>query len=219
MPFLPIYIYFIALSFIASLTIFIRPVIVYKYLKLFPLFLLATFGAEFWGSYLYSIGRHNVFIYNFFTIVEFVFYLYVLRLLIHKPRVKNIIAVTIIAYILLSCINVFFVQGTKVFHTNSYSVGCLLIVLFCIYYFLELFRNPKSMKLAASPAFWICSGLLFFYCCSFPAYALFSFGGALPPVIVTNLADIFTVLNIMLYSLFTIAFLCSRNLKSTLSQQ
>ena len=210
---IPVYLYFIALSFLASLTVYIRPVAKEFYLKLFTPFLFCTLCAEAWGSYLSDEGKNNVFIYNFFTIVEFCFYMLVLSLIISKEHVKKIIRISILLFIFASAVNIFFIQGTKLFHTNTYSIGCLLIVSFCIYYFLELFRAPKAIKLTSNPAFWISSSLLFFYICSFPAYALFSFGGSLPRMIVEKLPNIFAVLNIFLYLLFTISFLCVRNLR------
>ncbi len=64
----------------------------------------------------------------------------------------------------LSCcyalLNIYFVQ-VNVFPPTTYSLGCLLIVGICIYYFYELFHLPSSVNLLREPAFWICTGLLF----------------------------------------------------------
>ncbi|MGZ8557320.1 MAG: hypothetical protein ACXWWC_03260, partial [Chitinophagaceae bacterium] len=78
---------------------------------------------------------------------------------------KKIIKAVLLIYALTSTVNIIFIQKMKAFHTITYSLGCLLIVIFCFYYFLELFKLPKSVKLKNNPAFWICTGLLFFYCC------------------------------------------------------
>ena len=110
-------------------------------------------------------------------------------------------------YALTAVINIVFIQKMKAFHTVTYAFGCLLIVVVCIFYFLELFRNPKSVKLTSNPAFWICSGLLFFYCCGFPLYGLLNFISGIS-LIINNFFAIIIILNIFLYSLFTIAFLC-----------
>jgi hypothetical protein len=90
----------------------------------------------------------------------------------------------------------------------TYSLGCLLIVAFCIYYFWELFQQSHSITLSREPAFWICSGLLFYYACTFPIYGLTNLLERLPKVIIKNLLLIFDLLNIFLYLSFTIAFLC-----------
>jgi len=219
MSFVPTYIYFIAASFIASLSVFLMQKNKFSFLKYFSAFLLLTLIAEVYGSYLFSINRNNVVLYNFFSIFEFSFYFFIISLLIKNVRMRKIIRISIISYIFLAITNILFIQGMQTFHTITYSLGCLLIVIFCIYYFLELFRFPKSEKLYTNPAFWICSALLFFYCCGFPLYGLIIYWDKnIPKLILNNLENIFTILNISLYSLFIIAFLCIRTRKYTLSQ-
>ncbi len=219
MNFLTFDLYFIFICFMVSLSVYFRSKPSYPYLKLFPPFLLATVIIEVWGSYLGSIGENNAVVYNFFSTFEFCFYLFVISLLVNSPRVKKIIRVVIPVYFLSAITNILFIQGMKTFHTVTYSSGCLLIVAFCIYYFFELFRLPKSENLVRNPAFWICSGLLFFYCCGFPLFGLINLWSKIPQlrVIRKNFTDFVTILNILLYSLFMIAFLCARTRKYTLS--
>lgn len=208
MSFLPLYIYFIAISFLASLSVFISSTNASFYLKLFPPFLLATLIVESLGSYLSSTGNPNVWLYNFFTVVEFCFYLWIVSLIVNNSRMKKIIRVILIFFALASVGNIIFIQKMKAFHTVTYAIGCLLIVAVCIYYFFELFKYPKSVKLKNTPAFWICSGLLFFYCCGFPLFGMFNFLSGISKLIIKNFYTIIVILNIFLYSLFTIAFLC-----------
>jgi ABC-type dipeptide/oligopeptide/nickel transport system permease component len=84
----------------------------------------------------------------------------------------------------------------------------MIIILLCIYYFYELFLMPRFVTLLQQPSFWICTGLLFFYACSFPVFGFTNFVGSLPKVIRHNLAFLLYVLNVLLYSMFSIAFLC-----------
>jgi hypothetical protein len=207
MAFLPIYYYFILLSFIVSLIVY--PSIKQSYLKFFPPFLFATLVIEYIGSYVGSLGKNNLIIYNFFAVVEICFYLYLISLIITNKKAKNIIRIAALLYSVFSVINIVFIQGIKGFPTISYSLGCLIIVAACIYYFLELFRLPKSIKLTKNPAFWICSGLMFFYCCGFPLFAFLSLWMKIDWVI-NSFESIVAILNIFLYSLFTIALLCSK---------
>jgi hypothetical protein len=214
LSFLPLYVYFICLSFLISLSLFYR-IKGFSYLKLFPPFLFVTLVTEILASYFWSIGRNNLGLYNFFTVFEFCFYLFVIRLIIGSKKVKIIIQLTCILYAIAAIVNILFIQSMKTFHTVTYSIGCLLIVIFCIYYFLELFRLPRFVNLVANPAFWICSGLLFFYCCGFPLYGLVNYWQDISPLVLNNFTTIFTILNIFLYSLFTIAFLCNKTMNYT----
>ena len=215
MDFLPPYIYAIALSFLVSISVLFKLNPRFSYLKLFPPFLFTTLLIESIGSYQASKGESTVLLYNFFTAFEFCFYLWVISLVIFSSLVKKIIRIALLLYAVSATINILFIQ--KLFHTATYSVGCLLVVSFCIYYFFELFRLPKSVQLVNNPAFWLCSGLLFFYCCGFPLFGLLNYWAANSPILVRNFTQIVGILNIFLYSLFMIAFLCIRTRKYTLS--
>ncbi len=211
-----IYIFFIALSFLVSLSVYINPRPGYPYLKLFPPYLLATCIVETTGAYLGSIGVSNLWLYNIFSIIEFCFYIWVIGVTVRSPRVKKIIPWTIALYTVIAIVDMFFIQKIRVFHTITYCLGCLMLISFCIYYFLELFRYPKSIKLVNEPAFWICTGILFFYSCGFPLYGFMNYWPS-DSVIIDNFTFILNMMNIFLYSLFMIAFLCQRPRKYTSS--
>lgn len=217
MDILPSYIYAIGISFLVSLTLFFKLKPSDSYLRLFPPYLLVTLLAELLGIYLTFLKIPNTLFYNFFTTFEFCFYLWIISLVISKVRMKRVVRITILLYALAAGINILLIQRIQTFHTITYALGCLIVVVFCIYYFLELFRLPKSVQLKNNPAFWICSGLLFFYCCSFPLYALVNLWSGISQLVLKNFSQIVTLLNVFLYSLFTIAFLCIRNRKYTSS--
>jgi len=208
MSFLPLYVYFIVISFLSSLSVYSTSKTSYSYLKLFPPFLLATIIIESVASYLAAIRKPNAAVYNFFTVFEFCFYLYVISLIVSVKQMKKAIIITMILYGLIAITNIIFIQKLETFHTVTYAFGCLLIVAACIYYFFELFKIPRSVDLKNNPAFWICSGLLFFYCCGFPLFGLTNFLSGISKLIIRNFYSIIVILNIFLYSLFTIAFLC-----------
>lgn len=179
-----------------------------KYLKLFPFFLLLTVIIEIIGWQLVDRGINTAILYNLFTTFEFEFYLFLLYNIIQSPKAKRTILYCICAYPLLVAVNICFIQ-VNAFHSITYALGCLLIVAVCIYYFFELFQLPKSVDLKKEPAFWICSGLLFFYCCSFPLFALSNYLHSVSVIILRNLASVVTILNVLLYTSFIVAFLCN----------
>lgn len=215
--FLTPYILALCLSFLASLTVYIRPMPREIYLKLFPPFLLLTIGIEYWGHYLSVRGINNMMLYNFFTLFEFLYYLIIISLIVQSARIRKAIMITMVTYSLVAVVNILFIQDKRMFHSMGYSLGCLIIVIFCVSFFLELFRSPKSIKLTNNPAFWICSGLLFFYCCGFPLWALSNYWQDISSLVLSNFVQIVMILNVFLYSIFTIAFICTRTRKYSLS--
>jgi len=211
---IPLFIYFIALSLLASLTILFFPSN-RLYLKIFPFFLFITFVIECISAYMSSQNLHNITLYNFFSVFEMVFYFFVLSEVILKKSIKKIVRSLIWIYPLIFLFNIFFIQ-TENFHSMTYALGCLLIVTICIYYFFELFQLSHSVSLLHEPAFWICSGLLFFYTVSFPIFGLVNFLERMPRFILNNLTAILTVMNVSLYSLLTIALLCRIRIRKSM---
>lgn len=204
--------YFIALSMIVGFLTLLKNRNA-RYLRVFPFFLLLALCTELWAFHLGQKNIPNIAFYNFFSVVAFVFYMYVLQYVIFSIKAKRIILMIMIGYAILSLSNILFIQKINTFHTITYSLGCFILIVISIYYFYELFQVPRSIDLKREPAFWIVSGLLFFYCCTLPILGIMNY---MPDAIAFNLEPIIMLLNILLYSLFTIAFLCRRKLKSTL---
>jgi hypothetical protein len=194
------------ICFLASIALFFQASIP-KYLKTFPFFLLITLGVEFANMLFVKSEKISVRLFNIFTTFEIAFYLFIISCCIYSKKIRRIIWWIIAIYPVLVYINRTFFQ-VKSFHTTTYSLGCLLIVAACVYYILELFQSTRSVNLSKEPAFWICSGLLFFYTCTFPLIGLWNHLHGLPEIILRNLFTILQVLNVLLYSLFSIAFLC-----------
>lgn len=196
-----------AIPFLASLTIFLQPS-PERYLKQFSFFLFINCILEIVTNLMAMNNINNLFLINLMSMVVLAFQLYLVQEIVRGRKAKKVFLYSLLTYLLLSLANFFLVQKTSVFNTITYCLGCLLIVSACIYYFWELFQSRYFVNLLRQPSFWICSGLLFYYACSFPVQSLQNFFNALPKVILQNLFIIFILLNIFLYLSFTIAFLC-----------
>ncbi|MHA4808030.1 hypothetical protein ACX0G9_07980 [Flavitalea flava] len=206
---------FIVIAFLASITIYFQGKAP-GYLTYFPVFLFINVIVESTSVYLLSHGKFNIFLLNPFTILSVCFYLFTLRGIIHKVRVKKILLFLILAYPVVAFFNILFLQKGAVFHSMSYSFGCLLIVAFSIYYFFELFQLTHTVNLLRQPAFWICTGLLLYFICSFPLYGLNSSLALITsPSLLKNLMILFNLLDVFLYSSFTIAFLCRLRIRKS----
>ena len=213
---LPLYIYFIGLSFLASLFSNIKQTAHKLYLKVFPFYLAITFSIESVGIYRWSNHLSTAKLYSYFSVFEFIFYFFVFYHEISGIKARKIIRYLTVGYPILFFINIFFYQ-TEGFHSITYSLGCLLVVSLCIYYFFELFQATHSLVLTREPAFWICTGLLFFYCCTFPFFALTNFLTSIPSIIMDNMSSLLNLMNCLLYSLFTIACLCRIRIRKSMS--
>jgi len=178
------------------------------FLKAFSPFLALSFLVEFGGGYLKKKGVNDLPLYNIFTTIEFCFYTWVIRDIIQSKKIKKIIGYLLIGFPCVSILNILFLQGINNFNSITYSLGCLLIIALAIYYFFELFRLQYAVRLINDAGFWICTGLLFFYCVSFPVYVSGNLIKNFPTKLHSIVSFVLVVLNLILYSLFCIAFLC-----------
>lgn len=201
------YIWFILISSIVSALIYFRkgyPL----YLKVFSVYLLLTFAIEYIGSIRSSQGLPTLTLYNSFSTFEFVFLFWMLYHIVLNRTVKRILKVNWWLFPALVILNKLFLQKGAQFHTITYGLGSLVIVMAAISYFFELFRLEKPVKLTREPSFWICSGLLFFYASTFPLYAVLNLLKDPSNIILRNISSILSITNIFLYSSFIVAALC-----------
>ena len=180
------------------------------YLKLFPYFLLLTLAVEITGIIMSDVLRrsNNLWLYTNFMGIEFLFYFWVLREIIVTPVVKKIILFVIIIFTVVYYWNNLFGQGKTGFPSITYAIGCVLIALGCLFYFYELFQRPSAFSLFQQPSFWVCTGLLFYYIGTFPFFGLVNFFNIYQKFVKYNMASFIQILNIFLYSSFSIAFVC-----------
>jgi len=203
------------IAFAVSLTILFQPA-KERYLRYFSAFLLVNFLMECLGGYLALAHINNILSANLETTLVISFDLFLIHDIVYRKFAKKILSFIVLFYPLFALVDIFFIQ-VGAFHTISYSLGSLLIVIACIYYFWELFQQSASEPLSRQPAFWICSGLLFYYACTFPIYGTTKLLEALPAIIIENLYVILELVNILLYLSFSIAFLCRLKTRKSMS--
>jgi hypothetical protein len=205
-----------AIPFLASLTVFFQPA-AERYLKYFSFFLFINLLIQAVTCYMALYHINNIFLNNITDLVVITFQLYLLREMVAGRKARKVFLYIFLIYPVVDISDIFLVQRFGNFHTMTYSLGSLLIVTVCIFYFWELFQRKSSIDLIRQPAFWICSGLLFYYCCTLPLYGLTNLIEKLPTVILQNLFTILIVINICLYLSFTIAFLCRVKINRSMS--
>jgi hypothetical protein len=187
---------------------------VHLYLRFFPIFLLITIVVEVIGFALREKGLGSNPLCNFLTVLEFVFYFFVLRLSIKDSRVRRIILYFTILYPIIAIVYILS-QNFYAFHSLTYNIGAISIVCFCVYYFYEVFKTPVINNLLKEPSFWICTGLLIYYSCTVPLIGVFNYINTKIELEQSVFALILTITNVLLYSSFIIAFICFLRFRKT----
>ena len=126
---------FIQLSiFLISLSVFAqKPVPLY--LRLFPLYLFLLMIEDLVIEYTSPLGIHNNIIPNIGGIAEFAFYFFVIRSVIVNTNVKKRIYYVTLAFAVFAVI-ILLIHGNELFNPINFTVGTVITVVFCIYYFL-----------------------------------------------------------------------------------
>jgi hypothetical protein len=203
---------------VVSVSFFLSTILLFNkqtplFLKGFPPYLLFSILIEILAALLIKNDISTTLTYNLSTTVEIAFFLWVLSNMIEGNSVKKLMHISIVAYPCLSFLDIYLIQGKDIFHSIGYALGCLLIVLFTIIFFYQLFAKPKAIVLSREPTFWICTGLLLFYSVTFPLYVSVNFMKTFPAILANNVQYLLIVLNVFLYLLFSIAFLCRIKIK------
>ncbi len=182
-------------------------------MKLFPIFLFLVALSEYTALQIAREHHSNLFLYNIVMVSEFLFYFFFFYSVFRGGTAKRMVWILTAFYLAGALFNIFYIQGKNTFNTYNFMVGCLLVIAGSIYYFLQIFRYPQPGSIMREPAFWITSALLFYYACVLPIFGVLNYITSISPRINATFAFILNLMNYILYSLFTLAFLCKVNFR------
>ncbi|WP_158800051.1 hypothetical protein [Pedobacter sp. L105] len=179
------------------------------YWRSFMFYMLLVCLTELGGLFLRSIAVSNSMLYTGFLIIEcsmistffyYTFYKY-------YPKSKWIyawFALFLIAYIAELVDNHF-----SIFSYRTTTFMSVAFVIASLYYYLLITRDEKFRKLGSDPQFWVINGILFFYFGSTACNVFFDYLiHEVSPISQSIRYITFNILNILLYSCWSYAFIC-----------
>jgi len=205
------YILVVIISFLCSLVSFRQhgPF----HLKLFSIFLgitaLTEIIANFFLSRLHL--QSNFPVYNIFILVEYPLLAFYFGKIISSSKFKKIIQVFSIFFPVLWFVIFLFVYRLSEWNTYGVMVGDLFVILFAARYLYELFTSDILINFWKHTGFWIAVGLIFYSCCELPIMGILNFLEH-DWKITLRLLTLLQILNIIMYLVFTYAFLCQLKL-------
>jgi hypothetical protein len=136
----------------------------YKQFSFFLLFVvLGELFAYAWSNWLYEllgVLPYNQWFYNFFHLLSYSFLMYFFYQVLGLPKVKKIIPVLALVYIVFALINLFFIQGLEELNTRSELVASIILIFLSIAYYYQILLDKKIIPLLNNPLFWISTGVL-----------------------------------------------------------
>lgn len=179
-----------------------------SYLRHFALFLPATVLVELAGLALRRAGHVNHWLYNLYIPLYFLFYSRLYYFVVHSPLMRRVIIWSAVVFAAAYLANLGAGQGLYTFNSYSYLLSSFLLVAWVLSYFQQVLRAGEPLSLTREPIFWISTGLLFFNLGHFLYLGLLNYLLAVNQSWARRYGTISILLNILNYSLFTVAFLC-----------
>lgn len=171
-------------------------------------FLLLTVLIEFTGKVTTPLKGFKTPMYNFFNIVEFIFYLLVLRQFTDTKMIRRFLLLLIVPVFLFFIINIFFIQKIQDYNSYTSAVGSFILLAACLVLLLEVLSSDNKLYIIRWPGFWIISPLILFYAGNFFNVSLMNYTFKYHRSEATMLYKLFNRnLNVVLYSCFAIAFI------------
>jgi len=193
------------LKFHGSLPVHLKGII-----KMMPYILLVEIGATFFRNLIK--GQNVLPQYNIVLLIEFLVYAYFFKEIILSVWIKNIINVFMILFPVFWYISVFFIFKITEWNSYIFLVGGTFTIIWALIYCYQLLTSIENVSLNSCSEFWIALGIIIFYSCQVPFMGIYNFLIVNYPSLIMNFQIGLQVTNIIMYSLFTYAFLCKKTI-------
>ena len=185
-----------------------------KPFKIISIFLLVTLIIEVfaiaweWKLHKYwHYNGYNLWIYNIAVPIRYTLLWLFFYQIMESDIIKSLIRWFIIFFIILAFIDYAFIQMPNNANTISLITANIITVLVSLSFFRQLLQSPRITRLTSNPLVWISLGVFIYHSGSLPFFISLNYI-IVDPVRRTSFLHINQALNIIMYSLFLIAFLC-----------
>ncbi|MGJ7031352.1 hypothetical protein [Niabella hirudinis] len=157
----------------------------------------------------FSINTNVLPQYNFFMLIEFLFYTLFFKGVINSEIIKKSINVFLLLFPLLWYLFVFGFFNILQWNSYTFLLGGSCMIFFGLSYYYQLFKwLPPNYSIAKSSEFWITTGIMIFYTTGVPYMGMYNFLSSNFEWLAQSLKPVLQVTNIIMYTLFAYAFIC-----------
>lgn len=122
-----------------------------------------TAFAELVTTVMFSYSMNNLFAFHLHTIVEMtILSLIFLDLFKGKFRPK-LATLVILGFWIYTIVNVIFFEPLSVFNANQRYVAGIIIILYSLMYYQQMFQELSVERIETHPYFWLCSSLFIYF--------------------------------------------------------
>ena len=147
-----------------------RPIVLYVWVAL-VLNTISTTMFVYWRSLPSYLQNNNIFynLHTFLRVICFGFYIYTVR----KHRYSFIYKILIIVYIFFVISDFIFFESILTFSTRVFSAESIVLLIFCLSFFVRSIQDDSEINWLKHPAFLICAGISFYEAVNFFIFLLF----------------------------------------------
>ncbi len=146
--------------------------------------------------------------YNFFILVEFIFYAYFFKQIVRNVYLLKVINLFLLMFPVLWYIFSFYSFNILQWSSYAFVFGGTFIIFFALIYCYEKLTSDETTSLFNEGEFWIAIGLIVYYTCVVPYMGMFHYLTVNYEQLAVKLKKLNLITNIIMYLLFAYAFLC-----------
>lgn len=136
-------------------------------LRIVSVFILLKLVLESVSYGFFLMGKNNMMLFHAFTFIEHIFLILYFRSLFDKPVVRRILELIMVLFLVFSALNLLFWTPLDNPPSMQRSFECIIGMLLCIYFFVDLFLKSHVTDLAKYPHYWMVSGFLLYFAGTF----------------------------------------------------
>lgn len=138
--------------------------------KLIFLLVCLSIFSDFLSVYLAREFGNNMPWFHTWSIIESLILIFFFKIEIGKKRLILFTGTGLIAFLIINSV---ILGDIYRFNTIGRSVVALVIILYCIFYYHNLFQSQKEIFIERSGTFWVVSGILIYFSGSFFSFMLY----------------------------------------------
>jgi len=138
-------------------------------LKLLPYFLTLSFLIEITAYILAHTHHYNIWLYNQYINIEYLFYIWLFYQYIENNLYKKLIIIFTFIYEVYFLISIIFLSDNiNVMPTYAFAFAQILIIIVLFTFLLQMLSSDKILHIQQYLIFWVAVGLLFYYVVPLP---------------------------------------------------
>lgn len=172
------------------------------------MFLFIWFLFDIIGTTLALNGIYNLYLFHLHTYVELGFFLWVYSDILSRDKSRLLKIFALIFYV-LSVLNSIFLESFMEFNSNQRYLEGVILIIVCLLYFNQLFKELKIEKLERDPYFLLTSVILIYFCGTLFLFATYNY---VEKEVANYYWDVHSILNIIINCCYALVLWTGRKL-------